>query len=52
MEHPVLNVYAYKMDNAIIICSHENKKVGGWKKITFTSLTRQRISNNNANAFM
>ena len=32
MNHLVLNVYAYKMDNAIIICSHENKKAGGWKR--------------------
>lgn len=28
-DQQVLNVYAYKMDNAIIICSHENKKADG-----------------------
>ena len=27
VNHPVLNVYAYKMDNAIIICSHEKRLV-------------------------
>ena len=27
MNHLVLNVYSYKMDNAIIICSHEIKRL-------------------------
>ena len=54
IKQPVLTVYAYKMDNAIIICSHENKK-GWWFRrkllLVLPMLRKYTPPNDNANAF-